>query len=264
MAAVKNSPGDLQSRDGPRSPKPLEVGHPTLLDSPHVSDREVRITCSDATLQGDLALPPEAKGVVLFAHGSGSGRHSARNRQVAQTLQRAGVATLLFDLLTAVEEQSDVQTGEHRFNIALLARRMQDATEWAAQQSELHDLPIGYFGASTGSAAALIAAARLGRRITALVSRGGRPDLAGPVALAAVSARTLLIVGGADRGVIELNEEASRHLQPGHRLSIVPDATHLFEEPGTLEQVAKQAALWFTQHFNNAKKGRAHHNASPP
>jgi putative phosphoribosyl transferase len=264
VATVKSSLDALHSNDRPPLPPQLEAAHPALLDSPHISYCEVRIDCSDATLQGDLAMPPEPIGLVLFAHGSGSGRHSARNRQVAQNLQRAGMATLLFDLLTAVEEQNDVHSGEHRFNMALLARRMQDATEWAAQQPQLQGLPVGYFGASTGSAAALIAAARLGARITAVVSRGGRPDLAGPVALAAVTAPTLLIVGGADHGVLELNEEASRHLQPGHRLSIVPEATHLFEEPGALEQVAKQAAAWFTQHFNSALKGRAPHKVAPP
>jgi putative phosphoribosyl transferase len=211
--------------------------------------REVRIPSGDAWLYGDLALPPRFTGLVLFAHGSGSGRHSARNRQVARRLQQAGIGTLLFDLLTAKEEQVDVSTREHRFDIPLLTRRMQDATAWAASQGELRDQPIGYFGASTGSAAALIAAARLGGRIAAVVSRGGRPDLAGPAALAAVTAPTLLIVGGADHGVIELNEEAFGRLQCEKRLEIVPGATHLFEERGTLEQVQDLAASWFTAHM---------------
>jgi putative phosphoribosyl transferase len=211
--------------------------------------REVRIPSGDAWLYGDLALPPGFAGIVLFAHGSGSGRHSARNRQVAQRLQQAGVATLLFDLLTAQEEQVDVHTREHRFDIPLLTRRMQDATAWVASQDELRDAPIGYFGASTGSAAALIAAARLGDRIAAVVSRGGRPDLAGPAALAAVTAATLLIVGGADHGVIELNEEAFKRMQCEKRLEIVPGATHLFEERGALEQVQDLAASWFTAHM---------------
>jgi putative phosphoribosyl transferase len=215
--------------------------------------REVRIPSGEARLYGDLALPADFCGVVLFAHGSGSGRHSARNRQVAQRLQQAGIATLLFDLLTPEEEQVDVRTREHRFDIALLTRRMQDATMWAAAQPELARAPIGYFGASTGSAAALIAAARLGDRIAAVVSRGGRPDLAGPAALAAVKAPTLLIVGGADHGVIELNQEAYRRLQCHKGLAVVPGATHLFEERGALEQVAETAASWFTKHMATAE-----------
>jgi putative phosphoribosyl transferase len=217
------------------------------------SEREVRIPSGDAWLYGDLALPDKFASLVLFAHGSGSGRHSARNRQVAQHLQQAGIATLLFDLLTAQEEQVDVQTREHRFDIPLLTRRMQDATAWATAQSELQRASIGYFGASTGSAAALIAAARLGDRIAAVVSRGGRPDLAGAAALAAVKAPTLLIVGGADHGVIELNEEAHDRLQCEKQLAIVPGATHLFEERGALEQVAQLAASWFTSHMAHAE-----------
>ena len=211
--------------------------------------REVRIPCGDAWLYGDLTLPAKAIGVVLFVHGSGSGRHSARNRQVAQKLQQAGMATLLFDLLTAQEEQIDIHTREHRFDIALLTRRLQDATAWAMAQPDLQDLPIGYFGASTGSAAAIIDAARLGGRIAAVVSRGGRPDLAGPVALAAVTAPTLLIVGGADHGVIELNEQSFEHLRCDKQFAIVPGATHLFEERGALEQVAELAAAWFSAHL---------------
>jgi dienelactone hydrolase len=214
--------------------------------------REVRIPSGDAWLYGDLAIPREASGIVLFAHGSGSGRHSSRNRRVAQTLQRAGVATLLFDLLTAEEEQRDIRTREHRFDIPLLTRRMQDATGWVQAQNELRSPPIGYFGASTGSAAALIAAARLGTRIAAVVSRGGRPDLAGPAALGAVTAPTLLIVGGDDHGVIELNQEAFAHLRCEKEFIVVPGATHLFEEPGTLDRVAEAAAQWFAMHFAHA------------
>ena len=220
---------------------------------PAAVSREVRIPCGDAWLYGDLTLPVGALGVVLFVHGSGSGRHSARNRQVAQKLQQAGIATLLFDLLTAQEEQTDIHTREHRFDIALLTRRIQDATTWAMAQPDLQQLPIGYFGASTGSAAAIIAAARLGERIAAVVSRGGRPDLAGPVALAAVTAPTLLIVGGADHGVIELNEQALQHLRCDRQLVIVDGATHLFEERGALEQVAELAASWFTTHLARKK-----------
>jgi len=217
------------------------------------SEREVRIPSGEAWLYGDLSLPPKFPGIVLFAHGSGSGRHSARNRQVAQHLQQAGIATLLFDLLTAQEEQVDLQTREHRFDIPLLTRRMQDATAWTWAQPELQHAPVGYFGASTGSAAALIAAARLGERIAAVVSRGGRPDLAGAAALAAVKAPTLLIVGGADHGVIELNEEALQRLQCEKQLAIVPGATHLFEERGALEQVSQLAASWFSAHLAHAE-----------
>lgn len=211
--------------------------------------REVRIPSGDVWLYGDLALPPDFTGLVLFAHGSGSGRHSARNRQVAQKLQQAGIATLLFDLLTAQEEQVDLHTREHRFDIALLTRRMQDATTWAASQPDLQHASVGYFGASTGSAAALINAARLGKHIAAVVSRGGRPDLVGPVALAAITAPTLLIVGGADHDVIAHNEEAHQQLRCDKRLAIVAGATHLFEERGALEQVAELAASWFTAHL---------------
>ena len=222
---------------------------PTQVPAP----REVRIPAGSAWLYGDLCVPAHACGIVLFAHGSGSGRHSARNRQVAQRLQRAGVATLLFDLLTVQEEQVDLQTREHRFDIPLLTRRIQDATGWVAAQPDLAKLPVGYFGASTGSAAALIAAARLGEKIAAVVSRGGRPDLAGPAALAAVKAPTLLIVGGADHGVIDLNDQAFDRLACEKRLAIVPHATHLFEEPGMLEQVSQMASLWFTGHMAHAE-----------
>jgi putative phosphoribosyl transferase len=217
--------------------------------SPASASREVRIPAGQAWLYGDLCVPANACGLVLFAHGSGSGRHSARNRQVAARLQRAGIATLLFDLLTAQEEQVDVHTREHRFDIPLLTGRMQDASGWAMAQPGLRELPLGYFGASTGSAAALIAAARLGAGVRAVVSRGGRPDLAGSAALAAVLAPTLLIVGGADHGVIELNRDAFARLTCEKRLDIVPQATHLFEEPGALEQVADLAASWFGAHL---------------
>ena len=224
-----------------------------MTDSNQPTLREVRIPSADARLYGDLVLPQQFRGIVLFAHGSGSGRHSARNRQVARSLQQAGIATLLFDLLTVEEEQVDVRTREHRFDIALLTRRIQDATEWATAQPELKRAAVGYFGASTGSAAALIAAARLGDRIAAVVSRGGRPDLAGPAALEAVTAPTLLIVGGADHGVIELNQEAYRRLHGEKRLDIVAGATHLFEERGTLEQVEQLAASWFSRHLRTAE-----------
>lgn len=211
--------------------------------------QEVRIPSGAAWLHGDLALPAEYIGLVLFAHGSGSGRHSARNRQVARRLQEAGIATLLFDLLTVEEEAVDVQTREHRFDIALLTRRLEDATEWVVRQPAVRGLPVGYFGASTGSAATLIAAAHLGSRIGAVVARGGRPDLAGPAVLSAVTAPTLLVVGGQDPEVLRLNEAALAHLQCTRRLAVVPGATHLFEEPGTLEQAANLAAGWFGRHL---------------
>ena len=217
-----------------------------------VVQTEVRIPSGAAWLYGDLALPAGLQGLVLFAHGSGSGRHSARNRQVAQELHSAGIGTVLFDLLTAAEEQSDVHTGEHRFNIALLTQRLQDVTLWVISQDQFKNVPIGYFGASTGSAAALISAARLGERLTAVVSRGGRPDLAGTVVLAELQAPTLLIVGGDDHGVIKLNEEALRFLRCEKKLTIVPHASHLFEEPGALEQVATLAADWFKRYLHKS------------
>jgi putative phosphoribosyl transferase len=223
------------------------------------SAREIRIPSGDAWLYGDLVLPSACTGLVLFAHGSGSGRHSARNRQVALRLQQAGIGTLLFDLLTAQEEQVDLHTREHRFDVPLLTRRMQDATAWVASRPELRNAPVGYFGASTGSAAALIAAARLGDKVAAVVSRGGRPDLAGPAALAAVKAPTLLIVGGADHGVIELNQEAFKRMQCEKALKIVPGATHLFEERGTLEQVQELAAAWFAAHMANSESIASEH-----
>lgn len=219
------------------------------MNAPADAIREVRIETGSGRLHGDLCLPRDAVGLVLFAHGSGSGRHSGRNRRVAHRLQQAGIATLLFDLLTADEEQRDLRTREHRFDIPLLTGRLQQATEWAATQPALRALPLGYFGASTGSAAALIAAARLGERIAAVVSRGGRPDLAGPAALAAVCAPTLLVVGGADQGVLELNQAAYDRLRAIKELLVVPGATHLFEEPGALDRVADAATAWFCAHF---------------
>ncbi|HYE40325.1 MAG TPA: alpha/beta family hydrolase [Ramlibacter sp.] len=214
---------------------------------------EVRIPAGPAWLYGDIGLPPEPQGLVLFAHGSGSGRHSARNRQVARSLEHAGLATLLFDLLTVQEEQVDVRTREHRFDIALLTRRMETAVAWARLQDTTRHLPLGLFGASTGSAAALIAAAQLGKHVQAVVSRGGRPDLAGPAALAEVTAPTLLIVGGADTAVLSLNEDALQQLRGVKEMAIVPGATHLFEEPGALERVAELAAGWFQRHLQAAK-----------
>jgi putative phosphoribosyl transferase len=217
--------------------------------SPTTTLQEVRIPSGPAWLYGDLGLPAGPRGLVLFAHGSGSGRHSARNRQVARRLEQAGLATLLFDLLTADEERVDARTREHRFDIALLTRRMETAVAWTRTQDLTRQLPLGLFGASTGSAAALIAAAQLGQHVSAVVSRGGRPDLAGHAVLDAVTAPTLLIVGGADHAVLPLNEDALRHLRGVKELVLVPGATHLFEEPGALEQVADLAASWFTRHL---------------
>lgn len=216
---------------------------------PLAAQREVRIPSGGITLCGDLALPARFGGLVLFAHGSGSGRHSARNRQVARHLQQRGIATLLFDLLTAEEEEVDLHTRQHRFDIPLLTRRMEDATAWVGTQPELERASIGFFGASTGSAAALIAAARLGHRVAAVVSRGGRPDLAGAAVLESLTAPTLLIVGGADAVVLDLNERAFDRLQCEKRMAIVPGASHLFEEHGALEQVGELAADWFERHL---------------
>jgi putative phosphoribosyl transferase len=199
------------------------------------------------SLPGLLTVPEQLLGLVLFAHGSGSSRFSRRNRHVAAALVRAGFATLLFDLLTEDEERVDTQTLEHRFDIELLSRRLLAATAWTDRQPELAGLPLGYFGASTGAAAALVAASTLGS-VRAVVSRGGRPDLAGK-ALPAVRAPTLLIVGGADPQVLELNRAALAQLRTEKRLEIVPGATHLFEEPGALDAVVGLATGWFTHHL---------------
>lgn len=207
-------------------------------------EKPVKIPVDGVTLEGNLVLPEKPAGIVLFAHGSGSSRLSPRNTFVAEVLQKAGVATLLFDLLT---EQEDL-VYETRFDIPLLARRLSGATRWVMAQKEIRGLGIGCFGASTGAAAALIAAAELPETIQAVVSRGGRPDLA-MEHLAKVRAPTLLIVGGFDDVVIELNQKAYDRLASEKRMEIVPGATHLFEEPGTLEQVADLARDWFVKHL---------------
>lgn len=209
---------------------------------------ELQIPTGRAVLSGNLTIPKNAKALVLFAHGSGSSRHSPRNQFVARTLNRAGLGTLLFDLLTPEEEARDSYTREHRFNIGLLAERLVHATKWSRQQDEMRDLRIGYFGSSTGGAAALVGAAELPQDVGAVVSRGGRPDLAGD-ALPKVQAPTLLIVGGNDDIVIELNEMARDQMRCEVKLEIIPGATHLFEEPGGLEQVAKLASDWFALHL---------------
>ena len=208
---------------------------------------EVRIPAGRATLDGNLTIIDQASTLVLFVHGSGSSRHSPRNQFVARTLNEAGLATLLFDLLTPEEEEVDLYSREHRFNISLLAERLVYATKWAKQRPQMRDLTVGYFGSSTGGAAALVAAAELANEVEAIVSRGGRPDLAGD-ALPKVKAPTLLIVGGEDDVVIELNETARARMRCEVKMEIVPGATHLFEEPGALERVARLAADWFLLH----------------
>ena len=210
--------------------------------------RAVQIPDGSAVLNADLRLPANPSGLVIFAHGSGSGRLSSRNRQVAEALDDAGLATVLLDLLTREEESIDQFTREYRFDIPRLGRRVVAAVDWAVEQPDLRALRIGFFGASTGAAAALIAAAERPGRSAAVVSRSGRPDLAGS-ALANVQAPTLLVVGGDDEPVIELNEQAMRQMTAETRLEIVPGATHLFEEPGALEEVSRLAIAWFRQHL---------------
>lgn len=217
-----------------------------------LDDRTVRVPAGDAELQGQLRIPPDAEGIVVFAHGSGSGRHSPRNRFVADVLVNTGLATLLIDLLTQAEEQIDLQTAELRFDIRLLAERLGRVSDWLATEPSTSDLSIGYFGASTGAAAALIAAAERPRNVRAIVSRGGRPDLAGP-ALRRVAQPTLLIVGGEDDVVIQLNQRALEELGGVKRLVIIPGATHLFEEPGALEQVAALASDWFHRYLDSPR-----------
>ena len=205
----------------------------------------VKIPAGTATLEGMLEIPDGAVGLVSFAHGSGSSRHAPRNNYVAGVLRNAGVGTLLIDLLTQEEDRDYAR----RFDIALLTQRLLDAARWVVSQAATRELPLGFFGASTGAAAALEAAAMLGPEAKAVVSRGGRPDLASRHALASVTAPTLLLVGGFDDGVIDLNQQAYDQLQCERELVIVPGATHLFEEPGALEEVARQAAAWFARHL---------------
>ncbi len=208
----------------------------------------VQIRSGAAMLPGELSIPGGAKGVVLFAHGSGSSRHSLRNQFVARTIREAGVGTLLFDLLTSDEEAMDIRTRHLRFDIGLLAQRLLDATYWL--KGELDNLSVGYFGSSTGGGAALVAAAELGDSVGAIVSRSGRPDLAGD-ALPRVKCPSLLIVGGLDYPVIEMNEKALARMRCEKELKIVPGATHLFEENGTLQEVARLAADWFQNHLHS-------------
>jgi dienelactone hydrolase len=208
----------------------------------------VSVPIHGGALEGDLSVPPSANGVIVFAHGSGSSRHSPRNRHVAEVLNRHSLATVLVDLLTPDEDEEDQVTRRLRFDIDLLANRLVEVTDWVAAEAQLSQKKIGCFGASTGAAAALIAAARRPNTVTAVVSRGGRPDLAGP-ALRQVRAPTLLIVGGRDSMVLELNQKAMAGMACEVELKIIPGATHLFEEPGALENVAKLAAGWFETHL---------------
>jgi dienelactone hydrolase len=212
--------------------------------------RTVGIPADGVELAADLVIPANASGIVAFAHGSGSGRGSPRNQKVAERLQREGLATLLLDLLTEPEEQRDLQSHELRFDVWLLARRLTAAIDWLAAEASTASLRAGCFGASTGAAAALIAAAHRPGRIGAVVSRGGRPDLAN-AALPEVSAPTLLIVGGADQAVLELNRQAQRAMLCPTHLEVIPDATHLFEEPGALDTVAELACEWFSERLDD-------------
>jgi dienelactone hydrolase len=227
---------------------------------PQAFHSEVTIPAGEAELEGTLALPGQAVGLVLFAHGSGSSRFSPRNRRVAAALEARGVGTLLFDLLTAAEERIDAIDARLRFDIPLLARRLEAATDWAQRSPRTRELPIGYFGASTGAAAALIAAAERPGAVAAVVSRGGRPDLAGPY-LPRVAAPTLLIVGGADFTVVKLNREAASQMRAPCGILVVPGATHLFEEAGALEEVAHHAGKFFLEHLGAARRSGA---AAPP
>lgn len=219
-----------------------------MTDGEGTSRMEISVETGAASLPGDLAVPADARGAVVFAHGSGSGRFSPRNRYVAQTLNDAGLATLLLDLLTAAEHERDARTAVLRFDIDLLAPRLTAAVDRLAEIEQTAGLGVGLFGASTGAAAALATAAERPDAVGAVVSRGGRPDLAG-AALARVRAPTLLVIGGADTRVIELNRAAAEHLRCAHRIEIVAGAGHLFEEPGKLEAVAALAADWFGRHL---------------
>jgi pimeloyl-ACP methyl ester carboxylesterase len=238
-----------------------DQGQPRLSRSPE--GILVRVLAGNVTLEGNLAVPPDARGVVMFAHGSGSSRHSPRNRAVAHALREGGLATLLIDLLTAEEEMLDEETAELRFDIGLLAERLVDATDWLGEAEETRRLGVGYFGASTGGGAALVAAAQRPNSVRAVVSRGGRPDLAG-AALSRVRAPTLLIVGGSDPVVVELNRQAFARLRCEKKLDIVAGATHLFEEPGALEEVARLAREWFLGHFTAPAAGVSPAKAREP
>lgn len=233
-------------RKRPEEPPPVIVSDP-----PGTIRRSILVNVDPVRLPGDLVVPPEAFGIVVFAHGSGSSRKSSRNIEVARRLNEAGLGTLLFDLLTPAEAEERANV----FDIELLAERLVVAEKWLRTWPGLGNLPIAFFGASTGAAAALVAAARLGTDIAAVASRGGRPDLAGP-ALGHVTAPTLLIVGGDDVEVLGMNREAAGHLRGETRLEVIPGATHLFGEPGALEEVSRLAAEWFAKHLTEAGHGR--------
>jgi len=215
-----------------------------------INESSIKIPVPGAVLNGDLTIPGGAQAIILFAHGSGSGRKSPRNRYVAGVLQKSGFATLLLDLLTPEEEEEDMLTGGYRFNINLLSRRLMIAANFIKKNAKTKKMNIGYFGASTGAAAALVAAAEDPDIVYAITSRGGRPDMAED-ALFKVKAPTLLIVGGEDYEVIEINKYALKRLKSEKKLMIVPGATHLFEEPGALEEVSRLAADWFAEHIKN-------------
>ncbi|MBI4469833.1 MAG: dienelactone hydrolase family protein [Acidobacteria bacterium] len=231
-----------------RNERTVVLHHQDGVPDYEAAAREIRIPSDGVVLEGILSIPPATRGVVLFAHGTGSSRHSPRNLFVARGLHRAGMASLLFDLLTREEEALDQRTGHLRFDIELLVRRLLIATEWIRTSPDTCQLRIGYFGASTGAGAALAAATKEGNRIVAVVSRGGRPDLAGPL-LPAVGCPTLLIVGAYDQDVIKLNREAYAQLRCERELRVIAGASHFFEEPGTLEEVARLAAAWFQKHL---------------
>jgi putative phosphoribosyl transferase len=211
-------------------------------------EQPLKIPVGNIEVEGNMYLPEDAGCLIVFAHGSGSSRFSPRNQYVAKEFNKAGMGSLLFDLLTPSEEEEDELTGQYRFNISLLSARLVSVTDWLQNDPQTSDLKLGYFGASTGAAAALIAAAKLSRLVSAVVSRGGRPDLAGQY-LPDVKAPTLLLVGGDDEEVIELNRQAQAQMTNNNKLVIIPGATHLFEEPGKLEEVAKFASEWFNQYL---------------
>lgn len=219
--------------------------------SSHIQSTPITIRTGEIALSGDLNVPPSAQGIVLFAHGSGSSRLSPRNRAVAEALNAGGFATLLLDLLTPTEEEWDATTAALRFDIPFLAQRLMAATDWLGLHAETSSLPLGYFGASTGAAAALVAAANRPAAVYAVVSRGGRPDLAGRL-LDRVEAPTLLIVGGADYPVIEMNREAYHLMSCARELAIVPGAGHLFSEPGALEHVTRLALAWYRRYLGRS------------
>lgn len=219
-----------------------------MMEAVNKLQRNIEIPSEAGRLQGILTIPENAKAIIVFAHGSGSGRHSPRNQSVARSINEGHLATLLLDLLTPEEEEIDLVTRHLRFDVQLLARRLEEASHYLESEKETKSLKIGYFGSSTGAAAALIASASQGKKIYAIVSRGGRPDLA-EKALSKVCSPTLLIVGGHDFGVIELNQQAFNQIQAQKKLALVPGATHLFEEPGALEIVSKLARDWFLMYL---------------